>query len=156
MCKISEINDTDFSLFVENSSYLYQIAQKCGYKTKSNIKSVLSNKIKERIEKLGLDTSHFKYAEPKPLNDWLTIWETTHRLPYLKRRILDEGLLKEECVLCGQNNIWNGNKLVLQLDHINGNNQDNTIENLRMLCPNCHTQTETYCRNKKTSTSKSR
>lgn len=93
MCKISEINDVDFSLFVENSSYLYQIAQKCGYKTKSNIKSVISNKIKERIEKLGLDTSHFKYAEPKPLNDWLTIWETTHRLPHLKKRIMDEGLL---------------------------------------------------------------
>lgn len=149
MCKISEINDADFSLFVENSSYLYQIAQKCGYKTKSNIKLVLSNKIKDRIEKLGLDTSHFKYAEPKPLNDWLTIWETTHRLPHLKKRIMDEGLLKEECVLCGQNNIWNGNKLVLQLDHINGNNKDNRIENLRILCPNCHTQTETYCRNKK-------
>lgn len=64
---------------------------------------------------------------------------------------MDEGLLKEECVLCGQNNIWNGKKLVLQLDHKNGNNKDNRIENLRILCPNCHTQTETYCRNKKTS-----
>ena len=57
--------------------------------------------------------------------------------------------VKEECVLCGQNNIWNGKKLVLQLDHKNGNNKDNRIENLRILCPNCHTQTETYCRNKK-------
>lgn len=148
MCKISEIKDTDFSLIVENSSYLYEIAQKCGYKTNSNIKPVLRNKIKERIQQLGLDITHFKYNEPKPLKDWLTIWETKHRLPYLKKRIINEGLLKEECILCGQKNIWNGKKLVLHLDHINGNNQDNRIENLRILCPNCHTQTETYCRSK--------
>ena len=41
--------------------------------------------------------------------------------------------------------IWNDKKLSLQLDHINGDNSDNRLENLRFLCPNCHTQTETYC-----------
>lgn len=148
MCKLSEISDVDFSLFVKNSNYFYEIAKKCGYKTKSNIKLVLRDKIKERIEKLGLDISHFKYVKPKPLNDWLKILEKPHRLSSLKKRILKEGLLKEECILCGQKNVWNGKKLILQLDHINGNTKDNRIENLRMLCPNCHSQTETYCRNK--------
>lgn len=45
---------------------------------------------------------------------------------------------------------WNGKPLYLQLDHINGINNDNRLENLRIVCPNCHTQTATYCgRNKK-------
>lgn len=62
----------------------------------------------------------------------------------LKKRLLDAGLKKNECALCGQGPVWNGLPLVLQLDHINGVNNDHRIENLRILCPNCHTQTETY------------
>ncbi len=49
------------------------------------------------------------------------------------------------CVLCDQGNIWNGTPLSLHVDHINGDNTNNRAENLRVLCPNCHTQTPTYC-----------
>ena len=54
------------------------------------------------------------------------------------------GVLKEICIECGQTNKHNGKKLVLQLDHINGDNNDYRIENLRILCPNCHSQTNTF------------
>ena len=52
-------------------------------------------------------------------------------------------------VICGNIGEWNGNSLSLQLDHINGIHTDNRIENLRMLCPNCHSQTETFSKRKR-------
>lgn len=62
----------------------------------------------------------------------------------LKRRVLKEEVLKYECAKCGNGGSWNNKKLSLHLDHINGKNNDNRKENLRFLCPNCHSQTETF------------
>ena len=66
----------------------------------------------------------------------------------LKKRIINENLIEYKCSICGIEN-WNNKPIVLQLDHINGNNRDNRIENLRFLCPNCHSQTETFCKKNK-------
>lgn len=62
----------------------------------------------------------------------------------LKRRFIAAFLVPEECAICGQLPAWNGVPLTLQLDHINGVNNDHRPDNLRLLCPNCHTQTPTY------------
>lgn len=61
----------------------------------------------------------------------------------LKKRLYALGV-KKECASCGQGPEWNGKPLTLQLDHINGVHNDNRIENLAIVCPNCHSQTDTF------------
>jgi 5-methylcytosine-specific restriction endonuclease McrA len=63
----------------------------------------------------------------------------------LKNKILEHNLLPYECCICKNKGEWLGKYLSLHLDHINGINNDNRLENLRFLCPNCHSQTDTYC-----------
>ncbi len=60
----------------------------------------------------------------------------------LKRFLIQE--IGEYCTECGQGSEWNSLPLVLQLDHIDGNSDNNFPDNLRLLCPNCHTQTDTF------------
>jgi 5-methylcytosine-specific restriction endonuclease McrA len=67
----------------------------------------------------------------------------------IKKRILKKALIPYICALCSRPPIWEGQKLVLILDHINGNNLDYRLSNIRFLCPNCNSQQETFCRNKK-------
>lgn len=62
----------------------------------------------------------------------------------LKVRLLREGILKNECARCRQSPEWQGEKLVMVLDHINGISDDNQRENLRLLCPNCNSQQPTF------------
>lgn len=61
-----------------------------------------------------------------------------------KNRIMSRDLIPYRCKECGCGKEWNGKPISLHLDHINGINNDHTLDNLRFLCPNCHSQTETY------------
>ncbi|VBB18631.1 HNH endonuclease [Yasminevirus sp. GU-2018] len=82
--------------------------------------------------------------ERRELGDILVENSTYSNRQVLANRMFSSKLMENKCAICGIPPIWNNTKLVLQLDHINGINDDNRIENLRMLCPNCHSQTDTY------------
>lgn len=61
----------------------------------------------------------------------------------LKKRLFLENLKQEKCEICGVSE-WNGRKLSLELDHIDGDKNNHLWDNLRIICPNCHSQTETF------------
>lgn len=117
--------------------------------------------ISQRIKREGLDTSHFLGSRANRGDDHkggpdrlsaetiLVNGRLSRRESVLKlRRALDEIGRPRSCDECGMGEEWNGKFLVLHIDHINGDNVDNRAENLRYLCPNCHSQTGTYCRAK--------
>lgn len=109
--------------------------------------------IKWWIAKLVLDTAHFSgyghlkgkthnWAKKRDLQDILKE-NTKYSSNRLKKRLIKEGTLEEKCYKC-LGSKWLDEKMPLELEHINGNKFDNRIENLTLLCPNCHAQTTTY------------
>ena len=99
----------------------------------------------------GIGISHFRgtYTDPKRFTNELPIErlfckDTSHTGATLRRKALKHGLLEYRCQKCGNTGEWMGEKMQLEVDHISGDRYDNRIENLRFLCPNCHSQTPTH------------
>ena len=84
-----------------------------------------------------------------PINDILDGKHPYYPTSKLSKRLIKENIFINECSRCKISS-WEGESIVLHLDHINGISTDHRLDNLRLLCPNCHSQTETYCgRNKR-------
>lgn len=132
------------------------------YKSKTNILKYFGlknhgNNYKTLVERLAhcnlkpeiTDQYRGIKKEAVPL-DQVLVRDSNYSRHLIKKRIILENIIPYKCKKCGLDPIWNNEKLVLVLDHENGINNDNRIENLRFLCPNCNSQTETFTgRNRK-------
>lgn len=147
--KIYKLSDEQFVELLKNSSTISEVLFKLGYSVKGN--SWGFAKIRQRMSDLNLDGSIFKGKSP------ITKYGSLHKVnasdilkpnckharSVLRRHVINNNLIPYRCAICGCVE-WQGRTLSLELDHINGINNDNRIENLRFLCPNCHSQTTTY------------
>jgi hypothetical protein len=108
--------------------------------------------INKYIIEYNLDVSHFisgkfkigSSSKTKISLEEILVENSSYSRKNLKKRLYNDGILIKECCLCGQNEDWNGMKISLILDHINGIHNDNRIENLRIVCPNCNAGLDTF------------
>ena len=144
-------NDEQFIEAVKTSLSYAEVLRKIGLKVAgSNYDTV-----KRKIAELNLDTSHmtgkiwnqgerFRQIKPKqPLEEILVEHSTYVNTNHLRQRLFDEGLKERKCECCG-NSEWMGFPIALELHHVNGIKDDLRIENLQILCPNCHAFTDNY------------
>lgn len=152
-----KIDDTKLKEAVQNSISIAEVFRHLNICNTGTAYKTL----KKRIQQLNLDTSHFKgqghlkdkkhnWSVKQELGEILVANSSYVSTQNLKKRLLKEGILENKCSACGLTNKWNGKPIALQLDHINGIANDHRRENLRLLCPNCHSQTATFAgKNKK-------
>jgi len=150
--------DDEFIEAVKNSYSIRSVLKKIGVQPTGGNYDVA----KRRMLSLGIDSSHFTgkghlkgkkhgWAKKTPLQEILKKDSCYGGgTVKIKDKLFEAGLLENKCYECYITE-WRGKPISLELEHKNGDKLDNRIENLTILCPNCHAQTETYRgKNKKT------
>lgn len=139
---IDNYSEEELKQIISQSTSIKEVLDKLGYATHSGNNN---QTLKSRIEKYNIDISHFatridpiKRTEENVFCENSTASQKTLRDWYKKGNYTSY-----ICSICGQEPIWQGKELTLILDHINGHNHDDRLENLRWVCPNCNQQLET-------------
>ena len=137
-----------------SDSYSYaEVLRKAGRKQGGGAQETL----KKKIEEFGIDISHFTgmrwHESPNQLPqqgrekynlDEVFVKNSPVTQKVLRGYVERHQVLEYKCINCGCDGNWQGGKIALEIDHIDGDNTNNQLSNLRYLCPNCHALTDTY------------
>lgn len=144
--KLRKYTEDQLRLAVQSSYSMRQVLDKLAVAPYGGNYDVL----RKAIKYFDLDTSHFTsqgWSKGKVLGPRKTLDEYLNGYPIgshkLRLRLISEGIFDAICSSCKLVE-WLGKPIPLELDHIDGDNSNNSLENLRLLCPNCHAQTSTY------------
>ncbi len=139
--------ESNLKIAVKNSFSYGQVLRKIGLRYAGGN----YHQIRKYIKELDLDITHFKgqawnkglrgIGKPRISLKDILVENSPYQSFKLKARLFKEGLRPKQCEQCGWDKKTTDGYLPLELDHINGNHYDNRIENLRILCPNCHSLT---------------
>jgi len=141
--KITEYKKENLLEIIKNSASLKDVFIHLNYSSSGNA----YKRVKNYLDSINIDYSSLtnkRWSSKEKNNDDVFIDGSNFCGKSLKNKILKHKLLEYKCCECGNTGEWNNKKLSLQLDHKNGVSNDNRLENLRFLCPNCHSQTPTF------------
>ena len=145
--KIRELNSDELQSIADKSNSISDMLEFLGYQR--NYGSVAKT-LKKVIQEMGIDISNFRpfarnHQKVIYTMDEILVKDSSYtNMDRLKTRLVSEGYMEYRCAICGNTGEWNGMQLYLQIDHINGIHSDNRLSNIRFLCPNCHSQTDTF------------
>ena len=131
----NKVSDAELISEYDNTKHIGKLAVKFG---------VPHITIWRRLHKLGITLQTVKTGQKIPIQEILNGDHPYFQTYKLNKRLLKEGIFENKCAICEITD-WQGKPLTMQLDHINGCSHDHRLENLRFLCANCHTQTDTFC-----------
>lgn len=138
---IDNYTKEELDKIVKNSKSYRSVLKKIGYKT---VNGRNNETLKKRINKYNISTEHFEHEEriERTFENVFCVNSTARQstLRTWYKRISDDSY----CSICNQPQIWNNKLLTMILDHVNGDNHDNRLENLRWICPNCNSQLPTF------------
>lgn len=126
---------------VKESTTLTEVVRKLGLSVAGGNMETISRKIRQH----NIDTSHFvgksfnkgKCSTKKKDIELYLIDNIVVKSDYLRKRLLKEKIFEHKCMLCGLSK-WQGRQIPLELHHLNGDRTNNTLENIMIICPNCH------------------
>jgi 5-methylcytosine-specific restriction endonuclease McrA len=163
--KLNNFSREEIVDIVKNTNSSAAACRKLGYSVKS---ASCTTRLRKYLNNLNIDFSHWtgqlwskgktlltdeRVSKKRKIEEMFVENSEVPR-SYIRNLILKNNLLEYKCKLCNILPFWNNQELVFHLDHINGIRNDHRLENLRWLCPNCHSQTDTYCGKRNTGKTK--